>query len=284
MPHPPRIIAIVGATATGKTTLSETLAREIDGEIVCADSRQVFRDLEIGTGKPDPDERASRPHHLFDALALDDAANAGWYQRAALSVCAGVHARGRTAVLVGGSGLYVQAAMQGLAPVPPSDPDVRTRLRARASGEGATVLHAHLAEVDAASAARIDPGDVQRIVRALEVFEVSGRPLSWWHTRPRTHAVPGRWQVVEITLASDQLRERIVSRTGAMFSAGLVEETHGLIDRGHGAALERLRAIGYDEAMALLRGDIDRAGAEARTSLRTLQLAKRQRTCPAGRS
>lgn len=272
------IVAIVGATATGKTDLGEALAERLGGEVVCADSRQVFRDLEAGTGKPEPGTRARTPHHLFDVLGLEDAPSAGWYRRAAGETCASIHARGHIPVLVGGSGLYVHAARHGLAATPPADADTRARLRAAVAQEGASALHARLTRVDPGSAARIAPADAQRIVRALEVLEVSGRPLSWWHARPREAPVPGAWQVFELTLAPDRLRERIERRTRAMFDSGLIEEVRALVARGLEPALARLNAIGYDEALALSAGALRRAEAEARTSLRTLQLAKRQRT------
>jgi tRNA dimethylallyltransferase len=272
------IVAIVGATATGKTDLGERLAGAIDGEVVCADSRQVFADLDIGTGKPAAAERAAIPHHLFDALALDEPASAGWYARAAAEACLAIHARGRVAVLVGGSGLYVNAARRGLAETPPADPPVRAALRAVAEAHGAPALHARLAREDPETAARLAPADAQRIIRALEVLEVSGRPLSWWHRRPRGAAVPGDWRLFEVTCPPDTLRTRIERRTRAMFADGLIEETRALIERGLAPDLRRLAAIGYDEAMALIEGRVDRTAAEERTSLRTLQLAKRQRT------
>jgi tRNA dimethylallyltransferase len=272
------VVAIVGATATGKTALGEAVAREIEGEVVCADSRQVFRELEIGTGKPDRAQRAAPPHHLFEALALEEKPSAGWYARAAREACAAIHAKGGVPVLVGGSGLYLHAARVGLSAAPPEAPEVRLRLRAEAAAAGAAELHRRLAAVDPESAARLDPNDAQRITRALEVWESSGQPLSWWHAQPSAPAVEGTWQVVELTLEPRELVNRISVRTRGMFEGGLVEETRALLARGRGPALRALHAIGYDEAWDLIEARLDRAAAEARTDLRTAQLAKRQRT------
>ncbi len=272
------MIAVVGATATGKTALGESLAEALNAEVVCADSRQVYRELEIGTGKPSPAERAGRPHHLFDALALAARASAGWYAGAARAACAAIHARGRAAVLVGGSGLYIEAARAGLAPAPPVVPEIRARLGREAQESGIERLFERLRLGDPETALRLGPSDAQRITRALEVLEASGRPLSWWHRQPPTPAVAGEWRVIEITLEPRALVERIERRTRHMFEHGLIAETEALLAAGHGEALRVLRAVGYDEAIELLAGQSTRAEAEERTRLRTRQLAKRQRT------
>jgi tRNA dimethylallyltransferase len=275
---PPRVIAVVGATATGKTDLGEALAGALGGEVVCADSRQVFRVLEVGTGKPAPADRAARPHHLFDALELGQRPSAGWYAKAAGAVCSAIHSRGRTPVLVGGSGLWLRAAQYGLAGEPPHDAEARARLQAELESVGPEALHERLALVDPVTAARLSPRDRQRITRALEVHEASGRPLSWWHERRGEPEVAGEWRVFELTLEPTLLDERIVRRTRWMFASGLVEETQALVAAGLEAPLRALRAVGYDEALELLAGRLTRAAAEERTSLRTRQLAKRQRT------
>jgi tRNA dimethylallyltransferase len=279
---PARGFAIVGATATGKTAIAEALAQRVGGEVVCADSRQIFRELDIGTGKPSAAERAARPHHLFDALSLAEhpalRVSAGAYAKRAADACRGIHGRGRTVVLVGGSGLYVRAALAGLAPTPEVPAGVRERIRAELAARGATALHERLAAVDPATASRLAPADAQRIARALEVYESTGHTLSWWHARPAAAPIPGRWSVAELTASTAELGRRITTRTRWMFDHGLIEETRALISRGWRGALESLRAIGYDEAAALEHGTLSRAGAEAATTLRTMQLAKRQRT------
>jgi tRNA dimethylallyltransferase len=274
----PRVVAVVGATATGKTALGEALAQALGGEVVCADSRQVYRELEIGTGKPSPEELTRHPHHLFDALTLGTRASAGWYGRAARETCAAIHARGRVPILVGGSGLYLEAAEKGLAAVPPASSEIRARLASEARVTGIEALHARLQRADPATAARVAPRDTQRITRALEVLEASGRPLSSWLAEPAAARVAGEWHVIEIALAPATLAQRIERRTHHMFESGLIAETEALLAAGRGEALAALRAVGYDEALELLAGRMTRAAAEARTSLRTRQLAKRQRT------
>jgi tRNA dimethylallyltransferase len=274
----PRIVAVVGATATGKTDLGEVLAESLGGELVCADSRQVFRPLEIGTGKPAPADRAARPHHLFDALELGQRPSAGWYAKSAGEVCRAIHSRGRTPVLVGGSGLWLRAAQHGLSGEPPHDAQIRARIQAEVERVGPEALHERLALVDPATAARLKPRDRQRITRALEVHEASGRPLSWWHERQGEPAVAGEWRVFELAVEPAALDARIARRTRWMFDSGLVEETRALVEAGLDAPLRALRAVGYDEALELLAGRMSRAQAEERTNRRTRQMAKRQRT------
>ena len=273
-----RVIAVVGATATGKTALGEALADAVQGEIVCADSRQVFAELDIGTGKPSAAEAAARPHHLFDARRLGEATSAGWYAEACAEVRAGIHSRGRIPVLVGGSGLYIAAAQRGLAGTPPSDPAIRERLRHELAEHGASALHARLAERDPESAARLHPNDAQRVTRALEVLESSGKPLSAWHAETRATASDEVWTVIELDLEANTLNRRIRERAERMFAGGLLEETRTLLDSDRGDALRALQAIGYDEAIAHLGGEISLTKATKHCSLRTRQLAKRQRT------
>ncbi len=273
-----RILAIVGATATGKTALGEAVAAALGAEIVCADARQVFRELELGTGKPTPKERGAQPHHLFDSLSLGDQPSAGWYAHEARDCCEKLFAQGRTPILVGGSGLYLQALQRGLHAEPPRDVAVRARLQEMLQADGPQVLHARLASADPATASRLSPSDSQRITRALEVYESSGRAMSWWHAQEREGALTGQWRVVEVTVGPRLLAERIAARTRTMFTAGLLEETRALVNEGRRASLESLQAIGYDESLGLLDGRLDRAAAEELVCLRTRQLAKRQRT------
>ena len=274
----PPVLAVVGATATGKTQLAEVLAETVAGEVVCADSRQVFRELEIGTGKPPPALRQARPHHLFEALSLGERASAGWYARACLAVREEVRAKSRLPILVGGSGLYLRAAQRGLSGEPPHDAGLRRRLQDEIEALGPEELHRRLAVVDPIVAARIGNRDRQRIARALEVFEASGRPLSWWHATARPQQPGEQWQVVELCATAQDLDQRIATRTRWMFEAGLVEETRALLAAQKSEPLQALHAVGYDEALGLIEGRWDRGEAERRTNLRTRQLAKRQRT------
>jgi len=275
---PAAILALVGATATGKTELAERIADPLGAEIVCADSRQVFRELDVGTGKPAAEERARRPHHLFDALSIEERASAGWFARAASRSIDEIRSRGCTPLLVGGAGLYLKALREGLSEEPALDPGERARLRAELAARPVEELHARLALADPESARRLRSRDRQRVSRALEIFELSGRPIGWWHARAGQPRVAGEWRVAEIRVPPVELAGRIERRTRWMFDHGLLEETRAVLDAGGEAALRKLRAVGYDEALEVLKGRLTRAQAEARTILRTRQLAKRQRT------
>lgn len=274
----PEVWALVGATATGKTGVAEWLADRLGCGIVCADSRQVFRELSAGTGKPTAAQLAHTPHALFDALAVGQHASAGWYARAAGEACRETIRAGRRALLVGGSGFYLKALMSGLSGEPPHDTAVRARLAAEASRLGAPALHQRLRALDPVTASRLHPSDVRRVSRALEVVEASGHPLSWWHAQITTPGFRAIWRVAELVVEPATLAPRIDARTREMFENGLIDEARALLAEGREGALRALRAVGYDEALDLLQGRLGRAEAEARTSLRTRQLAKRQRT------
>lgn len=272
------LIAIVGVTASGKTAVGEQVAHALGGEVVCADARQVFRELELGTGKPTPAERAAQPHHLFDLLALGEQPTAGAWARAAARVCESCFTRGVVPVLVGGSGLYLNALRDGLHPEPPKDAAVRSELEAECAAVGVPAMHERLRALDAATAARLAPRDRQRILRALEVVRVSGQPLAWWRARPREAPLAAAWFAWELVCDARALGQRIEQRTRAMWAQGLLEETRALVEAGHEPALRRLAAIGYDEALARLAGRMTAQAVERRMNERTRQLAKRQRT------
>ncbi len=273
-----RVLAIVGTTATGKTEVGERIAAAIGGEVVCADARQVFRQLDVGTGKPTSAERALLPHHLFDSLDLGEPPSAGWYARLASSTCEELFARGVTPVLVGGSGLYLRALQHGLHAEPPHDAGIRARLAAEVESAGIEELHARLAGVDPPTAARLTTRDRQRITRALEVHEASGRPLSWWHANSPREGLDADWRIAEITFEPGALAARIETRTRAMFDSGLLEETRGIVGQGRREALVALKAIGYDEALAVLEGRLDLPAAGEIMNQRTRNMAKRQCT------
>jgi tRNA dimethylallyltransferase len=275
---PRTIVALVGATATGKTALGEALADRLGGEVVCADARQVFGELEIGTGKPTPAERAARPHHLFDWLALGERPTAGGWARAAAAACEACFARGTVPLLVGGSGLYVDALQRGLHPEPPKDPDVRARLQRECEVAGVEAMHTRLATLDPDAARSLKPRDRQRVLRALEVVEVSGHTLGWWREHAREAPIAAEWRAFQLVVEPAVLRARIAERTEAMWRGGLVEETRALVAAGKEEALRRLSAIGYDEALEVLAGRLADEAAKQAMSLRTAQLAKRQRT------
>jgi tRNA dimethylallyltransferase len=272
------IVALAGATATGKTALGEALAARLGGEVVCADARQVFRELEIGTGKPTPHERAARPHHLFDWLALGERPTAGGWARAAADACEACFARGTVPLLVGGSGLYIDALRRGLHPEPPKDAVVRARLQSDCETAGVEAMHARLAALDPDAARTLKTRDRQRVLRALEVVEVSGHTLGWWREHAREAPLAAEWHAFQLVVEPAALRARIAARTEAMWRDGLLEETRALVAAGLEEPLRRLSAIGYDEALEVLGGRLAPEAAMQAMSLRTGQLAKRQRT------
>ncbi|HEY8517872.1 MAG TPA: tRNA (adenosine(37)-N6)-dimethylallyltransferase MiaA [Candidatus Binatia bacterium] len=274
----PRVVALVGPTAGGKTDLALALAPALDAEIVSVDSRQIYRRLDIGTAKPDRAARAAVPHHLLDVVEPDEAFDAARFAALGREVVADILARGRNVLLCGGSGLYLRALTEGLCPAPPADPEVRAELAREVAERGAPALHAELARVDARAAARISPNDAVRITRALEVVRLTGRPLSEWQER---HAFADRpYELLTLVLSppTDELEARIARRAAAMWDAGLVEETRTVLDAGFDGALRPLQAIGYREAQLFLRGELDRDAAIDRMRLATRQYAKRQRT------
>jgi len=271
-------VAIVGATATGKTAVGESLAERLGGAVVCADARQVFRELELGTGKPTPAERASRPHHLFDLLSLGERASAGRWARAAAEVLEQRFESGQVPVLVGGSGLYLAALQKGLHPEPPRDEALRASLESECATVGAEAMHTKLATLDPAAATKLRPQDRQRVLRALEIVIAGGHALAWWRDRPLEPPLEAEWRTFELVCPPPVLAQRIHERTHAMWEAGLLEEVRELMSAGKGPALRRLAAIGYDEALDAIEGALSEDAAKARMSLRTRQLAKRQRT------
>ncbi len=273
-----RLIALVGATATGKTAIGEALATQVGGAVVCADARQVFRELEIGTGKPTPAERAASPHHLFDLLSLGERASAGGWARAATDVCEQLFSVGVTPVLVGGSGLYVAALERGLHPEPPKDPNLRTELEREWADVGAEAMHAKLASLDSQAAIMLRVRDRQRVLRALEIVTSSGHTLAWWRDRAREMPLAAEWRSFEVTCTPALLAQRITVRSHVMWESGLLDEVRELVMAGKGPALRRLAAIGYDEALDVLEGVLSPEVALERMDQRTRQLAKRQRT------
>jgi len=273
----PRVVAVVGPTGTGKTALALALARALDGEIVNADSRQVYRGLDIGSAKPSPEERAVLPHHLFDIVAPDAVFDCAQYRSLAVEALTGIAARGRVAVLVGGTGLYLRALRHGLFPGPPRDPALRQRLaaaEAAAPGE----LHRRLAAVDTAAAARLHPHDLVRLTRALEVFELTGRPLSEWQDTHRFAAEAMPMAVIGLDLPRELLYTRLDRRCAEMLAGGMIAEVEGLWRAGYGPELPALHSIGYREVGRFLRGLCTLEEAREDMARATRRYAKRQLT------
>ena len=274
----PPLVVLCGPTAAGKTAAALELARHCALEVISADSRQVYRLMDIGTAKPTRDERAQVPHHLLDVVWPDQTFDAARYAALAAEAIDGVLARGRLPILVGGTGLYIRALTEGLVAAPGADPVVRQRLEAQADAEGDAVLHRRLAEVDMAAAALLHPNDRVRVVRALEVFELTGRPLSGWQ---QDHGFrERRYRLLKLALAPPraELYRRIDARAMAMLDGGLIEETAALLAAGYAPHLKALQTIGYREAVRLLAGQCTRDQALADLQQATRRYAKRQLT------
>lgn len=275
-------ILLCGPTASGKSGLALELARRAPVEIVSVDSAQVYRGLDIGAAKPPPELRAAVPHHLIDLREPQHTYSAGEFVTDALHAIADIRARGRMPLLVGGTMLYFNALLRGLAPLPQADAALRARLDARAAAEGWPALHAELATVDPEAAARIHPNDPQRIQRALEVWHASGRPISAWQrdTAPRHDLVFERWALVPADRTV--LHRRIAERFGGMMAAGFLEEVRRLRHQpGLDPSAPALRAVGYRQLWQYLDGPESAAGlarAVAAAVAATRQLAKRQLT------
>ena len=248
------LIAIVGPTAVGKSELALRLAEEFGGEIVSADSRQIYRGLDIGTAKPTAEERQRVPHHLLDVVNPDEVLTLAQYQELAYAAIDDILARGKVPFLVGGTGLYIKAVVEGwsIPRVPPNE-RLRAELYRLAELEGPEALHARLREVDPAAAARIDPRNVRRVVRALEVYAETGRPIS---ELQRRSPPPYRTLQIGLTMEREELYRRIDARVERMLERGLVEEVRGLIERGYGLDLPAMSGLGYREMGLYLRGEI----------------------------
>lgn len=264
------VVTVVGPTATGKSDLALDLAAALGGEVVNADAMQLYRGMDVGTAKLRPDERRGIPHHLLDVLDPHEDASVADYQALARAALAGVAGRGARAVAVGGSGLYVRALLDHME-FPGTDPQVRARLEARAEREGARALHAELAALDPVAAEGIGPRNARRIVRALEVIELTGRRYS--ASLPQhVYEVPA----VQIGLDCDRavLDERIERRVERMVAGGLVEEVEHLLEAGLGRTASR--AVGYAETLAMLRGELTADEAWAAVAAGTRRLARKQ--------
>ena len=267
-----------GPTASGKTALSLLLARRLDAEIVSVDSMAVYRRLDIGTAKPTAAQRGEVPHHLVDLVEPGEIYTvARWLADAAAAV-ESCRSRGKRVLFVGGTPLYLRALRDGLDPQPAGDAEFRQQLEEEVQTTGAGPLHARLAAVDPIAAARIHPNDARRIIRALEIVQVTGRPLpsSWADPRP-LHPVFAR-QMLVLDQARQTLRERIDRRVEQMFAEGLVEETRVAAAQPGGIGATARQAAGYAEALEVLAGKMTPFQAIQLTQQRTRQLAKRQLT------
>lgn len=269
----PPIVALVGPTAAGKTALSLDLAERLGGEIVNTDAMQVYRGMDIGTAKLPPAERRGIPHHLLDLLDVSEPATVAEFQGWARARIAELRARAATPVLVGGSALYTRAIVDRF-DFPGTDPEVRSRLEAELAEVGSAVLHRRLAGLDPVSAEQIEVENGRRVVRALEVIEITGKPFSA-RLPEQVYADPRTVQV-GVSIDRDLLESRIAQRVDEMFEAGFVDEVRRLLDEGLAEGRTAARAIGYQQVMAHLAGELTLDEARERTVIATRRFARRQ--------
>ena len=270
----PQLLALVGPTASGKTEAALALAEALDAEIVSVDSMLVYRGMDLGTAKPSPAERARVPHHLIDVAEPSEPYSVVRYQEAATAAVEEIGARGHRALLVGGSGLYFRAVVDELE-FPGTDPDARGALEKEAAALGPAGMHERLTLLDPVAAGRIEPKNVRRTVRALEVPAITGRPFSafaeaWERYEPQAVRAAG------VRMPRDVLLARIDERVRAMLEAGWFDEVRALVERGFGGWLTSTQAIGYAEMTRHLRGEMTREEAVGATIKRTGNLARRQ--------
>ncbi len=270
------LVVLLGPTASGKTALAIRLVQALGGEIVSADSRQVYRYMDIGTAKPTPAERAAAPHHLIDVVTPDQTYTLAQYQRAAYAAIAEIHARGRLPLLVGGTGQYITAVVEGWGiPEVPPNAELRAELEQYAAEHGAAALHARLAQRDPVAAARIDPRNVRRVVRALEVCIEAGQPIS---ALQRKNPPPYRILQLGLTWPREQLYTRADARIERMLEAGLLAEVRGLLDAGYTWDCPAMSGLGYLQWKAYLAGQESYEDAVAAIRRQTRVFIRRQYT------
>jgi tRNA dimethylallyltransferase len=274
---PALLVCVVGATASGKTGVASRVAARVGGEIVTADSVQIYREFDVGSGKPSAAERALAPHHLVSAIDPMARVDAARFVELADATIDDVKARGRVPIVCGGTFLWVKALVSGLAKAPSAHDDIRERHRALVAKDGREALHNALAKVDPASAARLHPNDIVRVSRALEVFESTGNKLSDLHAEHGFAEVRHRAKLFAIRRTPEELRDRIERRVAEFMRAGLVEEVSGLLARGRGTA-RAMGSVGYKQVAAHLRGEITLADLPVAISRATWIFARRQRT------
>jgi tRNA dimethylallyltransferase len=274
--HPFALI-LLGPTGVGKTAVSLALARLFPAEIVSADSRQVYRYMDIGTAKPPAAVRAEIPHHFIDIRDPDETYSAGEYGHEARQVIVEILARGKWPIVVGGSGLYLRALLEGFFEPKVSNREIREQLKARAREEGSAALHAELAHVDPVSAARLSPNDAHRIIRALEIYCASGKTRSelWQHQSPPADFP---YRLIGLNMPRPVLYHRINQRVEKMLAEGLIDECQHLLQRGYAPELNALQSVGYQEAFQFLRSEISHAEMVELIQRHSRQYAKRQLT------
>ena len=273
----PLLVVILGPTASGKTSLSLSIAKKFNGEIVNCDSVAMYREFDIGTAKPSPAERSQAPHHLFDCLNPDQETTAGEYARQARAILGEIASRQHLPIVVGGTGLYLRALIEGLFPGPQRSEDLRERLRERAASRGSNYLHKILLRLDPGAAAKIHPNDAPKLIRAIEVCLGSRQKMTELWQKGRDSLIGFR--ILRLGLDPDRakLYQRINERARRMFESGLLEETKRLIDR-YGPGLRPLASLGYKQAVQFLRQEVTSEQAIQAAQQGHRNYAKRQMT------
>jgi tRNA dimethylallyltransferase len=269
---------LTGPTAAGKTVIGVELARQVDAEIVSLDSMALYRGMDVGTAKPTLEQRGGVPHHLIDLIEPHEQYSLAQYLEAAHRCIDEIKARGREVLFVGGTPLYLKGLLRGIFDGPPADWELRSRLREEARQRGAAWLHGRLAEVDPVSAARLHPNDTRRLVRALEVYEKTGRPISALQQQFGTSREAETSRVFVLNWPRRELHARINRRVEEMFAAGLVEEVRRLLARPHDLSRTARKAVGYREVIGHLAGERSLPDTIELVKMHTRQLAKRQIT------
>ena len=276
--QPPRIIIITGPTAVGKSSLGHRLAKALDGEIINADSMQVYRYLDIGTAKPSLEEQAEVPYHLIDIRNPDQHFQAADFRNLALETMEALSARGKPILVIGGTGLYLRVLQRGLFPCPEPNPDIRRKWAEQAEKGGEDYLWAAVQERDPAAAARIHLRDRVRLIRALEVLELTGRPWSEWRQWDRCTPDAGLFLWIGLRRERAALYERINRRTEAMLERGFLAEVQGLLRQGYGPELHAMKSLGYRHLVRVINGAWDLHQAVELLKRDTRRYAKRQMT------
>jgi tRNA dimethylallyltransferase len=271
-----KVIVICGATATGKSDIAIEIAQELGAEIINADSMQLYRGMDIGTAKLTVEERKGIPHHLLDVLDVSEDSTVAWYQEQARAAITEIHGRGKDAVIVGGTGLYIKAILDDLN-FPDTDPEVRAKLEAELAEFGAAALFTRLEELDPAAALAIDRANTRRVIRALEVIEITGMPFTANLPREDSSRYPDALQF-GLVMDREHLRERIDQRVDRMWDAGFVDEVDRLISQGIGNGSTAQRALGYAQIIAMRSGTITEEEAKEDTKRASRQYARRQET------
>ena len=271
-----KVIVICGATATGKSDIAIEVAQELGAEIINADSMQLYRGMDIGTAKLTVEERKGIPHHLLDVLDVSEDSTVAWYQEQARAAITEIHGRGKDAVIVGGTGLYIKAILDDLN-FPDTDPEVRAKLEAELAEFGAAALFTRLEELDPAAALAIDRANTRRVIRALEVIEITGLPFTANLPREDSSRYPNALQF-GLVMDREHLRERIDQRVDRMWDAGFVDEVDRLISQGIGNGSTAQRALGYAQIIAMRSGSMTEEEAKEDTKRASRQYARRQET------